>query len=162
MHREPKPANTLDSTTQSTFLIRRHQLSRMARKLVGAIATKWHKILGHIGPNAIEQLPKHVNGAELEELIDKRAPIKIKCEVYLLVKHIQQISQRREHEFLATRPFERVVFNVVTLRELGYNGDRYVMHFYYTYSKFNFVYTAKNKNKATVLPTIYKTHRLIK
>ena len=36
------------------------------------------------------------------------------------------------------------------------------MHFYCIYSKFNFMYTAKNKNKATVLPTIYKTHYLIK
>ena len=73
----------------------------MARKLIGAIATKWHKILGYIGPNTIKQLLKHVNGVEL-----------------------------------------------------GYNGDRYVMHFYCTYSKFNFIYTAKNKDKATVLPTI--------
>jgi len=30
------------------------------------------------------------------------------------------------------------------------------------YSKFNFMYTTKNRNKATVLPTIYKTYRLIK
>ena len=59
----------------------------MARKLVGAIATKWHKILGHAGPNAIKQLPKHVNGAELTELTTKRAPLKIKCEVYLRLKH---------------------------------------------------------------------------
>jgi len=36
------------------------------------------------------------------------------------------------------------------------------MHFYYTYSKFNFVFTFKNKDKATVLPTIRKTYRLIK
>ena len=36
------------------------------------------------------------------------------------------------------------------------------MHFYCTYSKFNFVYIAKNKDKATVLPTIRKTHQLIK
>ena len=43
----------------------------MARKLVGAIAIKWHKILGYIGPDAIKQLPKHVNGVELKELIDK-------------------------------------------------------------------------------------------
>ena len=56
----------------------------MARKLVGAIATKWHKILGYVGPDAIKQLPKHVNGAELN---DKRAPLKIKYEVYLLAKH---------------------------------------------------------------------------
>jgi len=37
----------------------------MARKLVGATATKWYKILGYAGPNAIKQLPKHVNSAEL-------------------------------------------------------------------------------------------------
>ena len=61
----------------------------MARKLVGAIAIKWYKILGYIGPNAIKQLLKHVNGAELEELIDKRAPLKIKCKACLLAKHTQ-------------------------------------------------------------------------
>ena len=40
----------------------------MARKLVGATAIKWYKILSYAGPDAIEQLPKHVNGAELTEL----------------------------------------------------------------------------------------------
>jgi len=64
----------------------------MARKLVGAIAIKWYKILSHIGPDAIKQLPKHVNSAELEELINKQAPLKVKCEVNLLAKHTQQIS----------------------------------------------------------------------
>ena len=57
----------------------------MARKLVGAIAIKWHKILGHAGPDAIKQLPKYVNGVELAE---ERAPLKIKCEVCLLAKYI--------------------------------------------------------------------------
>ena len=56
----------------------------MACKLVGALATKWHKILGYAGPNAIKQLPKYINGAELT---NKRAPLKIKCEVCLLAKH---------------------------------------------------------------------------
>jgi hypothetical protein len=59
----------------------------MACKPVGAIAIKWYKILGYTGPNAIEQLPKYVNSVELEELINKRAPLKIECEVCLLVKH---------------------------------------------------------------------------
>jgi hypothetical protein len=59
----------------------------MARKLVGATATKWYKILGHAGPDAIRQLPKHVNGAELEEQNDERAPLKIECEICLLAKH---------------------------------------------------------------------------
>ena len=57
----------------------------MARKLVGAIAIKWYKILSYIGPNAIKQLPKHVNGAELN---NKRAPRKIECKVCLILKHI--------------------------------------------------------------------------
>ena len=61
----------------------------MARKLVGAIATKWHKILGYVGPSAIKQLPKHVNSAELEELNDERAPLKIECEVCSLAKQTQ-------------------------------------------------------------------------
>jgi len=60
----------------------------MARKPIGAIATKWHKILGHAGPNAITQLPKHVIGVELTKFkTNKRAPLKIECEVYLLVKY---------------------------------------------------------------------------
>ena len=133
----------------------------MARKLIGAIATKQYKILGHAGPNAIEQLPKHINGVELE-LINKQAPLKVECEVCLLLKHTQQISRRREHEYLATQPFERLVFNIITLGELGYNGDRYIIYFYYTYSKFNFIFTLRNKDKATILPTIYKIYRLIK
>jgi hypothetical protein len=56
----------------------------MAHKLIGALATKWHKILSYIGPNAIKQLPKHINSAELN---DKQAPRKIKCKVYLISKH---------------------------------------------------------------------------
>ena len=40
----------------------------MAYKLVRATATKWHKILGYTGPDAIKQLPKYVNGAELTKL----------------------------------------------------------------------------------------------
>jgi len=59
----------------------------MARKLVGATAIKWYKILGYVGPNAIKQLPKYVNSVELKELIDERAPLKVKYEVYLLAKH---------------------------------------------------------------------------
>ena len=43
----------------------------MAYKLVRAIATKWHKILSYIGPNAIKQLLKYINSAELENLINK-------------------------------------------------------------------------------------------
>jgi len=39
----------------------------MAYKLVGVIALKWYKILGYAGPDAIEQLPKHVDGVELTE-----------------------------------------------------------------------------------------------
>ena len=59
----------------------------MACKLVEAIAIKWHKILSYTGPDAIEQLPKHVNGVELK-LNDERAPLKVECEVCLISKHI--------------------------------------------------------------------------
>jgi len=60
----------------------------MAYKLVGATAIKWYKILGYVGPDAIKQLLKHVNSIELTELINKRAPLKIKYKAYLIAKHI--------------------------------------------------------------------------
>ena len=85
MHREP--AITLESN-QSTFSTsKRFQPTRMARKPIGATATKWHKILGHAGADAIEQLPKHVVGAELTELTTKQAPLTIECETCSLAKH---------------------------------------------------------------------------
>ena len=126
----------------------------MACKLVGATAIKWHKILSHVGPNAIKQLSKHVNGAELTELTTERAPLKIEYETCLIAKHTQQISRRREHEFPATQPFEWLAFDIISLKEPGYNSDRYIMHFYCIYSKFNFIFTSRNKDKATILPTI--------
>ena len=61
----------------------------MARKPIRATAIKWHKILGYVGPDAIKQLPKHVDSVELEELINKRAPLKIEYEVCLLAKYTQ-------------------------------------------------------------------------
>ena len=134
----------------------------MACKLVGATASKWHKILGHAGLDAIEQLPKHINGAKLTKLTEERAPLKIKYKTYSISKHTQQIFWRRQHEFLATRPFKQLVFDIINLKRPRYNGNRYIIYFYYIYSKFNFIYTAKNKDKATILFTIYKTHRLIK
>ena len=57
----------------------------MARKLVGAIAIKWYKILSYIGPNTIKQLPKHVNSAKIN---NKRAPRKIEYKVCLISKYI--------------------------------------------------------------------------
>jgi len=43
----------------------------MAYKLIRATAIRWHKILSHIGPNAITQLPKYVIGVELTKLTTK-------------------------------------------------------------------------------------------
>jgi len=84
----------------------------MAYKLIGAIATRWHKILSYIRPNAITQLSKYVIGAELTK------------------------------------------FNIIDIRVPGYNGNRYVIYFHCIYSKFNFVFTFRNKDKATILLTI--------
>ena len=63
----------------------------MACKLVKATALKWHKILGHAGPDAIEQLPKYINGVKLTKLAKKQILLKIKYKAYLISKYIQQI-----------------------------------------------------------------------
>ena len=61
----------------------------MARKPVKATALKWHKILGYAEPDAIKQLPKHINGVKLTELAKKRVLLKIKYKTYLILKHTQ-------------------------------------------------------------------------
>ena len=76
----------------------------MARKPVGATATKWHEILGHAGPDAIEQLPKHVNGAVLTELTNERAPLKIKREICSKAKHTKIYLDYRSNDYLDHRP----------------------------------------------------------
>ena len=43
----------------------------MAYKLVKDIATKWYKIFGYIGLDAIKQLFKYINGVVLTELINE-------------------------------------------------------------------------------------------
>jgi len=60
----------------------------MACKLVGAIATKWHKILGYVGADTIKQFLKYIVGVKLTKLTTKRAPLKIECKACLLAKHI--------------------------------------------------------------------------
>ena len=64
----------------------------MACKLVRATASKWYKILGYIGPDAIKQLLKHINGVKLTKLVKEQLPLKIKYETYLMAKYIKQIS----------------------------------------------------------------------
>jgi len=59
----------------------------MACKLIGAIATKWYKILGYIGANTIKQLPKHIIGVKLTDLTTERAPLKIECKTCLISKY---------------------------------------------------------------------------
>ena len=63
----------------------------MACKPVRATALKWYKILSYAGPNAIKQLPKHINGVELTKLAKEQALLKIKYKTYLISKYIQQI-----------------------------------------------------------------------
>jgi len=86
MHRESTNTLELNQLTFSTS--KRFQPTRMACKPIRTTAIKWHKILGHAGANAIKQFPKHIISVKLTELTTERAPLKIKCKVYLLAKHI--------------------------------------------------------------------------
>ena len=61
----------------------------MACKLVRAIASKWHKILGYTGPDIIEQLLKHINSVKLTELAKEQTPLEIKYKTCLILKHTQ-------------------------------------------------------------------------
>jgi hypothetical protein len=47
-------------------------------------------------------------------------------------------------------PFQKVHFDLIHLKE-AFNADRYIIHFYCTYSGFHIAYTIAQKNEATLL-----------
>lgn len=93
-------------------------------------------------------------------MVDGRAPRTHECDVCGLSKMKQQISRRAKHEHPATRPFERVCFDIIELYQPALNSYIYGLHFYDVYSKFNLVFSTPTKQKAAILPIIRKVHRL--
>jgi hypothetical protein len=79
-------------------------------------ATRWHQRLGHLNPEALEQLVRHTTGARI------KGPIRIDCRPCSEAKATRIISRRGPHA-KAPRPFWRIYIDVFHLHE-SYNGKK--------------------------------------
>ena len=95
--------------------------------------------MGHPGTDVVEKLPTSVSGVKLA-----KGPTAIKCEVCAISKAHQIISRRPTS--IATKPFERVHFDLVYMSE-AYNVERYFSHFYDEVTMMNHVYTHSSKTQ---------------
>jgi hypothetical protein len=144
------------AATAATHSYERARPSR-ERKPITSDAVELHQLMACASPEAIKHLSSNALGVNA---VDGRAPRTHECEVCGLTKMKQQISRRSTHEHPATRPFERVCFDLIELYLPALNGYIYVLHFYDVYSKFNLVFSSPTKQKAAILPIIRKVHRL--
>ena len=75
------------------------------------ITSRWHKVLTYTGLEAIKHLKEHTNGAKVED--PEEAPKTINCELCLVSKTRHLISCHIGSEEPATKPFERVAFDLI-------------------------------------------------
>ena len=129
------------------------------RKPITKDAIALHQLMACASPEAIDHLPANTLGIRpLDE--PGRAPRTHECDSCGLSKMKQQISRRPAHEQPATRPFERVAFDLIELYQPSLSRNIYVAHFYCTYSRFNLVFITPTKQKAAILPIFRKVHKL--
>src|SRR5437764_411781 len=102
--------------------------------------------MGHAGKQAIEHLEEAVTGAKVTNL--NTAPKVIDCEDCSLGKAHEIISRRSDTENPANESLERVAYDLIPITR-GYNGDKWVSHFYCTKIANHFVYTHPRKGQAT-------------
>jgi hypothetical protein len=150
-------ADDNDRPTLSSFatdLRRAYKASREDRRPITASHAEAHELFAHASKEAIDHLNENVRGIALES--DARAPRLQECDTCIEAKSTAQVS-RRQPEDQATRPFYRIIIDLVQLILTGetcYNGDRYLLHAVCEYSKWHEVTTLTNKTLHSIMPAL--------
>jgi hypothetical protein len=117
-------------------------------------AEEAHDIWGHPSTKVISKLEKGVNSVKVKEATE--APTWQNCTTCIEAKLHKFISRRPLRE-PATRPFERLAFNLVQLRQTGercYNGDVWLFHAVGQNCKLYLAACLPNKSAPMLLTTI--------
>jgi hypothetical protein len=133
---------------------RAYKPSREDRRPIHASHVEAHEMFAHAGKDAINHLSGNVQGVTLDK--DVRAPRMHECETCIQSKSAAQVS-RRASDDQATRPFYRIVVDLVQLIPTGetcYNGDRYLLHAVCEYSKWHEAVTLANKSLPVVIAAL--------
>lgn len=109
-----------------------------------ASARRWHRRLGHAFDQKIEKLPGMVDGVKIDgSSEDNRHDNPERCEVCQLTKAKRQISRRTTGTPYGK--YGRIHFDLVQI-DPGYNGDRWLTHFYLEGVRLHAAYTHEKKN----------------
>lgn len=109
-----------------------------------ASADIWHRRLGHLYAGQLDKLAKMVDGMEIKgPILPTKDHDPELCETCQLTKARRQISRRVVGRSYGR--FGRVHFDLVQISE-GYNGDRWMTHFYVEGIRLHAVYTHRRKN----------------
>lgn len=108
-------------------------------------AETWHKRLAHCGKDVIETIRK--SGVPMKG----KGPVTQECETCALNKAHRIISRQPPQRAMAC--FERIHFDIIQF-PLGFDGNRYILHFIDDKSRMNFVYLLTNKNASSILTSL--------
>ena len=138
--------------------------SRAARRPITASRLRWHHIMGHPSPDAVDHLTANTIGAQIDEEDHSRAPSTLECWACIETKLQHQVSRRTEPEHPAIKPFERIsmdLIQLVPLNEPCYNGDRYTIHAICTKSKYHISVNLPNKSQKELIRAVKGILRFI-
>lgn len=125
---------------QAAFSVRHSEKPHLST----ASARRWHRRLGHAFDQKIEKLPEMVDGVKIDGICeDNHHDNPERCEVCQLTKSKRQISRRT-----TGTPYGkcgRIHFDLVQI-DPGYNGDRWMTHFYLEGVRLHAAYTHEKKN----------------
>lgn len=121
---------------------------------VGSVdSTTWHLRMGHLGPEALEQLVKATTNARI------KAPTTVDCTACAQAKAVNVVS--RTPRGTAPEPFYRVHFDLFE-HNVSYNGYRYALLFKDEYTAMIFAYFLPDKNQDSILEAVKALTALIK
>jgi len=133
------------------FLTHRHSV--LPRTDSVATADVWHQRFGHCGPRVLEEIGKALIGVKL------KGPSTCECEVCAVSKMHKIISRRPRDR--ATKPFEKVHWDLIHHNEEGWNKEWYTSHFQDDCTRFHIVYTIRDKTQATLLSTFEQLYAYV-
>ena len=115
---------------------------RSLKKLLTTTASqdRWHRRLGHPGPETL----KHLAGAVKGDITVTHTPSTIECEICSVSKAHQIISRSTFKEHPSSKPFQRINYDLIPMPK-AYNDHRYISHFACDWCDFIFIFTHTSK-----------------
>ena len=90
--------------------------------------------MGHAGADIITQLPSAIEGLKLKS---PYAQDEFKsCEAYQLSKAYRIISRSSDSEVPATRPLQRIAYNIIYM-DTAFNSHSYISYFVYLLTSYH-------------------------